>query len=122
MGYESKLYIVEKRQRFESEEKRYARVIAMFDVCKFYDLSNKLRRCPKTDCFIYADDGDTEITEDKYGEELTEATPEFVVAALKKILETGEDYWVILPILSFLEALIDTIGENENIAVLHYGY
>ena len=123
MGYESKLYVVRKSKNFYGEDKRYGEKIAEFDMCKFYALSDKLRKQPNTDCYVYADDGNTRIIEDCYGEELTEATPKFVIDVLEKILADGEDYWRIYPLLAFLKSLVEQkIWQSENIVVLHYGH
>lgn len=49
MGYESKIYIVEKRHKdldLYKDGRSYTRVIAMFDVCKFNPLSDALRKKP----------------------------------------------------------------------------
>ena len=69
MGYESKIYIIEKTKYSWDEENgmKYARVLAMFDVSKFYELSDWFRNKPATKHYFYADDGDTEIIEDRYG-------------------------------------------------------
>lgn len=124
MGYESKIYIVEKRTRFEWEEKTYAQVIAMFDLCKCYSISNVLRNEPKTDCYFYADDGDTQILEDRYGSPLTETTPRFVIELLEDIIAEGEDYRRLFPLLSALKTIDEQMlnGRWSNIAVLHYGH
>ena len=122
MGYESKLYVVRKFDNILNEEKGWAQVIAMFDMCKFYELSNAMRTRPKTDCFIYADDEDTKILEDKYGEELTEASPQYVIDILESFLEENKDYWRVFTLLAFLKSLVKIVGQDKNIVVLHYGY
>ena len=81
MGYESKLYIVNKRNKYDGDEKRYAQVIATYDMCKYYGFGDTFKR--KTDCFIYADDGNTKILEDCYGDELGEASIEDVIEFVK---------------------------------------
>lgn len=123
MGYESKLYIVEK-QGWGEDERTYAEVIAMFDLCKYYFLSDKLRYKPKTNCYFYADDGDTQVLEDMYGQPLTEATIQDVIDILEEDVKNGEDYRRIFPLLSALKVFAEqekqfTWGE---LAVLHYGY
>lgn len=124
MGYESKLYIVRKyKNGFEPEEstgKYYASVIAKFDMCKFYDMSDVLRHEPETDCYFYADDGNTKVLEDCYGEALTEATVTSVIELLESIVAKGVDYWRIFPLLSALK-VFEEHGDND-IVVLHYGY
>jgi hypothetical protein len=127
MGYESKLYIVEKFKgslREKDKGKAYVQVIAMFDMCKFYELSGVLTKQPETDCYFYADDGNTKILEDKYGDPLTESSIELVIEVLEEIVENGEDYRRIFPLLSALKTFKEQKDKGiwKNIAVLHYGY
>ena len=123
MGYESRIYIVEKFDTCSYDDgKCFAQVIAMFNMCKFYDLSGVLRYKPETDCYIYADDGNTRILEDCYGEPLKEATIESVIDTLEKIVANGEDYWRTFPLLSTLKSIKERIGNYDKIVVLHYGY
>lgn len=124
MGYESKIYIVEKRNWQNESGKTYARIIAMFDLCKYYPLSDVLRYKPKTSCFFYADDCNTEVTKDMYGEDLTETTVQTVINVLNKMVEKGEDYRRIFPLLSTLNTIDEQQknGDWGEIVVLHYGY
>ena len=90
MGYESKIFVVRKGGLQGDCGKNYAQEIARFDLCKVYGVSDYLRNAPKTDCYIYSDDGNTEIITDRYGEELTECT-----GAIKKLglqLEAVKEY------------------------------
>ena len=87
MGYESRVYIVEKRHIHERDGRIYSQVIAMFDMGKFYELSGPLRNKPETKCYFYADDGDTRITEDRYGKPLNEASVAETIAILEKIVK-----------------------------------
>ena len=123
MGYETKLYIVNKFSKFPDEEKRYAQVIAMFNMSKCYFLSNVLRDEPKTDCFFYAD-GNTQVLEDRYGEPLKETTAETVIELLEEAIADGEDYRRIFPLLSALKTIEEQRKNGcwDDIAVLHYGY
>ena len=124
MGYESRIYIVEKTNCSYTEENgmKYARVLAMFDVSKFYELSDWFRNKPATKHYIYADDGDTQIIEDRYGDTLKEASVEEVIDRLERIVENGEDYRRIFPLLAALKAFELHSNQWGNIAVLHYGY
>ena len=124
MGYESKLYVVQKRTMVNEEGKTYAQVIAMFDMGKYYSLSNVLRNKPETNCYFYADDGNTQITEDRYGKPLTESDIKTVIDILEKDIAKGENYRRILPLLSTLKAFEKQIQEGlwDDIVVLHYGY
>ena len=124
MGYESRIYIVEKTSYSWSEDngRKYARVLAMFDVAKFYELSDWFRNKPATKHYIYADDGDTQIIEDRYGDALKEASVKEVINRLERIVESGEDYRRIFPLLATLKAFETQSNCWEDIAVLHYGY
>ena len=124
MGYESKIYIIEKTNYSwaEENEMKYARVLAMFDVSKFYELSDWFRNKPATKHYIYADDGNTEIIEDCYGDTLKEASVKEVIDRLERIVESGEDYRRIFPLLAALKAFEEQSIHWGNIAVLHYGY
>ena len=126
MGYESKIYIVEKRNCSCSEENgmKYARVLAMFDVSKFYELADWFSNKPATKHYIYADDGDTQIIEDRYGDALKEASVKEVIDRLERIIEVknGVDYGRIFPLLAALKAFESHSNQWGNIAVLHYGY
>ena len=126
MRYESKIYNIEKTNYSWAEENgmKYARVLAMFDVSKFYELSDWFRNKPATKHYIYADDGDTQIIEDRYGDTLKEASVKEVIDRLEKIVEVenGVDYGRIFPLLAALKAFESHSNQWGNIAVLHYGY
>ena len=124
MGYETKLYIVQKGSKFPDEEMRYAQVIAMFDMCKCYFLSDVLRDEPKTDCYFYADDGNTQVLEDSYGEPLRETTVETVIELLEGAISNGEDYRRIFPLLSALKTIEEQQKNSRwnDVVILHYGY
>ena len=124
MGYESKIYIIEKTKYSWDEENgmKYARVLAMFDVSKFYELSDWFRNKPATKHYFYADDGDTQIIEDRYGDTLKEASVKEVIDRLERIVENGVDYKRIFPLLAALKAFEEQSNHWGNIAVLHYGY
>ncbi len=120
MGYESKIYVVRKSKYVDADGKRYAEKIAEFNLCKIYGVSDSLRRMPKTDCYIYADDGDTQIIEDRYGEKLTECTPEKLIELIEKDIEKGGEHWRYNLILATLRELVK-FNDNQ-IYCLHYGY
>ena len=124
MGYESRIYIVEKTNCSwnENDGKKFARVLAMFDISKFYNFSDWFRNKPATKHYIYADDGDTQIIEDRYGDALKEASVKEVINRLERIVESGEDYRRIFPLLATLKAFETQSNHWGDIAVLHYGY
>ena len=124
MGYESKIYIVEKTNYSwnESDNKKFARVLAVFDMACFRDLSDWFRNKPATEHYIYADNSDTQIVEDCYGDTLKEASVKDVIEKLEKIIKSGENYRRIFPLLATLKTF-DAQGDCwGNIAVLHYGH
>lgn len=122
MGYERKLYVVEKGHAKNSDGMRYAHVVAMFDMCKVGFFGNVFEH--KTDCYFYADDGDTKVVKDRYGDDLKEATVKDVINVLEEAVKKGDEYRRIFPLLSALK----TIDEQQKggiwreIVVLHYGY
>ena len=122
MGYESKIYIGEKSSIKDDDGMTYVQVIAMFDMCKMGNLINVFDR--KTDCYFYADDGNTKVLEDKYGDALTEAEIEDFICVLEEAVDSGENYRRIFPLLSTLQTIYEQQkdGRWKNIVLLHYGY
>lgn len=122
MGYESKIYIAEKGSMKDQNGMTYVSVIAMFDMCKIGNLVNVFDK--KTDCYFYADDGNTEVLEDMYGDTLKEATVEDVINVLEEAVDSGENYRRIFPLLSALKTIHEQQmdGRWKEIVVLHYGY
>lgn len=122
MSYESKLYIVERGTLKDDDGMTYASVIAMFDMCKIGNLTNVFEQ--KTDCYFYADDGNTRVLEDRYGDTLKEATVEDVIYVLEKAVDSGENYRRIFPLLSTLKTIYEQQKDSiwGEIIVLHYGY
>jgi phosphoenolpyruvate synthase/pyruvate phosphate dikinase len=114
MGYESKIFIVEK-STIKENGKRYAELIAMVNACKFYDLSKVFT--VETDCYIYYNG--EKILEDKYGEPLTEAHIKDIVEFLEKS-EQKNPYRRATILLALLKSF--RIEDWDNLAVLHYGY
>lgn len=77
MAYESKIYIVS-----VSKSTNYGQVIAMFDLCKMpYNVGWKeIFNCP-VDYEVYIDSGDYPTVDDRYGENLKDAS---LTAVIKK--------------------------------------
>ncbi len=122
MGYESKIYIAEKGSLKDQNGMTYVSVIAMFDMCKIGNLVNVFDK--KTDCYFYADDGNTKVLEDMYGDTLKESTVEDVINVLEEAVDSGENYRRIFPLLSALKTIHEQQmdGRWKEIVVLHYGY
>ncbi len=122
MGYESKIYVVRKTDLSWNNEDtmKYAQEIAKFDMGKCYSLSDILREQPKTDCYIYADDGNTRILEDCYGNALTETSLAEAIEILKQVIAKADyPYWRYDVLLKSLEAINEW---DNNFHILHYGY
>lgn len=120
MGYESKFYIVEKSDlHIDKNGKKWAKDIASFDMCKI-GASSWLSRYPETEYYFYADDGNTEVVEDCYGDPLIEIP----IDDLIEIIENDEklkDYRRTAPFLALLKGF-DQSKFNNNLVVLHYGH
>lgn len=121
MGYESRLYVVRKTGYFGyNTNLRYAQKIAVFNLCKVPTVSEKMRKYKSTDAFVYADDGNTEITEDCYGEPLREIPLADAIKILEYAEQTEDYYWRYRPCIAFLKAIKEC--KQCDIVVLHYGY
>lgn len=119
MGYDSRIFVVEKSSgaALEEHSKKYASVLARVEVCKFPNLVSVFKK--ETDCYIYSDDGNTEILTDCYGEPLKEATIEEVIKCLEES-EEKEHYRRAVILLGLLRSF--NADEWRDIAVLHYGH
>ncbi len=120
MGYESRLYIVNKFEKLEHETMTYAEKVAMFELCKVYSVSSQLDKYPKTNAYIYSDDGDTQIIEDKYGESLREIPIDDMISILENAMEK-ESYRRYAPCLAMLKGF-NKEDWGDNLVVLHYGH
>lgn len=122
MGYESKIYIGEKSSIKDDDGMTYVQIVAMFNMCKMGSLIDVFEK--KTDCYFYADDGNTKVLKDEYGDALTEAEIEDFIYVLEEAVDSGEDYRRIFPLLSTLQTINEQQkdGRWKNIVLLHYGY
>ena len=121
MGYESRLYIVN-RTEYElpnGDKWVMGEEIARINMCcmemDFTDLFDTT-----VDYKIIADDGNTEITEDKYGSELQTAPIQRVIDYLEESIASGDIYRRLKPLLGFLKGFDQ--DEWEYLEVVHYGY
>lgn len=132
MGYESRIYVVRTDARFNWNGKPYGSKIAIFDLCnmgsekyngvKFTELFDK-----ENDCSIYADDGDTEIIEDNYGDKLSYTTDVNKVISWLEASEADDSYRRAELFLNFLKTLNQQIKLGKwdvfnNIRLVHFGY
>lgn len=122
MSYESRLYIVDKTKLTEvinGKEMRWGEVISVFNLCNASAVGEKMRKYPETDVFIYADDGNTIILEDSYGDALKEIP---IHEAIKIIEEAAskDKYRRYVPCINMLKGF--ELSKWSNLVVLHYGY
>ena len=119
MGYESKLYVVEKSTLPSEDGLTYAAVVAMVDMCKLGcsgELPQLIRKSDPTKYYIYGTKDD-KLTEDSYGDPLKEMTLEATIAALEA---DNDGYRRILPALALLKSF--NPKDWRDLAVLHFGY
>lgn len=119
MGYESKLIIVDQHDSITDDSgNSWAEVISILNMCKadlpvpkFFEESN---------CYIYFDGSDTEVTEDKYGDRLTECVdvPEFLDWLKSRYAESQYRRYAVA--IDLIEACYKQ--KWNNLKILHYGY
>lgn len=125
MGYESKLYIVNKLPEhmvIKDNGMQYCELIAMVDICKYYKWSEKATNYPRTNCYFYAEDGNKQIVEDGYGYPLKEISLDDAIEILDEAFCSGDNYRRLRPALTLLQSLKDNENQWNEIVVLHYGY
>jgi len=122
MGYEQKFFIVDETtsKGLENPDKKWAQVIAMYDYCKDNRLTNFVEKNGKdSDCFIFADDGNTEIAEDHYGEPMKEVDIDLLIEYLEK---HADDYRRYEPFLALLKAFQRARENFRDLKILRFGY
>lgn len=122
MGYESRIYVVDKSNYIEPDGKRWAEVVATFEMCKYPPLADYLRECKETDCYIFAEDGNTQIEVDEYDKPLTESELGPVIEILEKDQAEGEYYRRVAPLVTMLKAFQSENYNWRNLTILHYGH
>lgn len=115
MGYESRLYVIQKSHIVESNNMRWCEVIASFNLCKS-DID--FRKYPDTDSFFY--EGNKEIVEDCYGDHLKELTLQEAITEIENAIARYR-YRRWKPILGLLKGFNEDEWGND-LRVLHYGY
>lgn len=125
MGYESKLYVVDKLPNHvavKDNGMQYCSLIAMFDLCKYYPWSEKVCKYPDTNCYFYGEDGNRQIIEDAYGDTLKEIPLDDAIEILEEGFYRGDSYHRLTPTLAGLQALKDNENQWNELVVLHFGY
>ena len=119
MGYESRLYLVERTRVHGLCGRPWLETIATFNLGKVYIVSDKMTRYPPTDGFVFADDGNTEILEDEYGSTLKAIPLEDAIKILEEA-SAEDSYRRFAPCIGLLKGI--NTDEWRDIHVLHYGY
>jgi hypothetical protein len=131
MGYESKIIVAlkytsfpEKRDGKGKKLYNYACVVATIDMAKlansFHD--KILNKSKLSKCYIYADDGDTRLFEDKYGDEFKELNFKKLITYLKDE-SSKDDYRRYPPAIGLLEGFYNYRDRwGKDLVILHYGY
>lgn len=115
MGYESKLYIVDKTGvATDKDNKRWAEVIATFDLCR---TNIDFSKFSPTDCYFY--DGDERVVEDCYGDPIKEISISDMIELIENAM-ARDDYRRWQPCLGLLKGF--TESQWTNLVVLHYGH
>ena len=119
MGYESKIFVVKKSNLHPEPDGVYAEVIASIRLSKIGGRPACFKR--PTNCFIYADDGDTHITKDEYGDPLYECSVNECFHWLQDtMMKAGGDYWRYYILDGILRGIPESI--EDKLVCLHYGY
>lgn len=127
MGYESRLYIVEKSNIWdkvdttngEVKDMRWGEVIAMFDLSKVSELPEYIKNYPATDTFIYI--GENREIDDCYGDPLKEIPIKDMADIIERIAEKDKWYYRrFKPCVQLLRGFED--HKWKNLVVLHYGH
>ena len=122
MGYESRLYIVEKTTQRNFDDRQWARIIANIELGKVYPFSDWFRKQRETQCFFYDTDGNTEVFKDHCGDVLKETDLANTLLQLEKVSQ-ADGYWRYKVAIDLITSIINaTTGYSENIAVLHFGH
>lgn len=120
MGYESKLIVIDKTDIFDDcLNMKFGIRIATFDLCKVPSVAQDVRDYPDTNAYFYADDGDTQVTEDLYGEPLKEVPIPDMIQILEKAA-VSDNYRRYAPCIQMLKGF--DLSQWRNIVVLHFGH
>lgn len=123
MGYESKLFIVDK-SKYSSPSiengRHWCEIIATFDLCKVYSVSDIMRKYPETDGYIYLPGYDDPIISDLYDEIMKEIPIKDAIKIIEDAEKAEPNYRRFKPCISLLKSFNE--NEWENLVVLHYGH
>lgn len=120
MGYEHKLIIVDQYGSITDDHGNcWAEVISILNLCKADIPVSEFFR--ESNCYIYFDgDGNTQVTEDMYGDQLTECidVPKFLKWLKSQYAEDHYRRYAVA--IELIEACYKQ--KWHNLKILHYGY
>lgn len=122
MGYDMRLYVVQKSDMFGYDEivedKRFASIVASVELCGTDSIVDSLREAPPTDCYIYV--GDEVCVEDKYGKPLTEVSLQEAISKLQAGMVATNGYRRYQIALNLLQGFV--LAGMTDVVVLQYGH
>ena len=130
MGYDSKIYIVEK-SRYNTPmnvvideedfgERVWCQVLASMELGVYPAISNFMNAQPETNGYIFADDGNTMVVTDRYGDIMKECSIDELLKVVQKEMDDEVDYRRLSPLYYLLKGY--NVDEWDNLRVLHYGH
>lgn len=120
MGYESRIYVIDKCENEELKQgnKFWGQIVASFDLSRVHDqVLTAINKYPKSDCYIFCDG--EKCTTDNYGDEFTEIPIEDMIELLEDA-EITDHYRRYLPCIGLLKGFRKK--DWENLVVIHFGY
>lgn len=120
MGYEQKLIIVDQHDSITDDSgNSWAEVISILNLCKADIPVSEFFR--ESNCYIYFDgDGNTRVTEDGYGDRLTECIDVPELLNWLKSQYAKEHYRRYAVAIGLIESCYEQ--KWNNLKILHYGY
>ena len=120
MGYESRLYVVNRVKKSWTGDEAWAERLAVFNMCCVGWNPDKIFTEPIDFMLGRDNDGNGEpIYDDKYGKRCHMASVSTVIEAIEK-LEEADHYRRFKPLLGFLKSLDES--EWDDLRVVHFGY
>lgn len=113
MGYESKVYIVDRHS------KDYADIIATIKLSTMCNGFTELFT-EDIDYKIFAEDGNHDTDTDRYGDHIKSGNKEKIIEYLENLIESGETYSRVKPLLYLLRGF--NSDKWKDLQILHYGY
>lgn len=118
MGYESRLYVVNRYKASDWNDYVFAERIAVFNMCCVGWNPDDIFTEPIDFVLMYNDDGNP-VYDDMYGKRCHMASVSTVIEAVEK-LEEADHYRRFKPLLGFLKSLDES--EWDDLRVVHFGY